>query len=69
MTEQSDPVILLKAELYDLKTKLEGLEKNSEAMLAFFIERSGISNDTKYDNVNELLLAIADKFVVDEVEE
>lgn len=68
MTEQVNPEVVikvLKAELYDVKTKLEIVEQNSELILQFFIEKSGIGEtDQKFNDINELLLAIADRFEV-----
>lgn len=68
MTEQVNPEDVikgLKAQLFDLKEKLEKTEQNAELMLQFFIEKSGIGEtDQKFEDINQLLVAIADRFEV-----
>lgn len=68
MTEQvnlEDVIKGLKAQLFDLKEKLEKTEQNAELMLQFFIEKSGIGEtDQKFEDINQLLVAIADRFEV-----
>lgn len=68
MTEQVNPEDVikgLKAQLFDLKEKLEKTEQNVELMLQFFIEKSGIGEtDQKFEDINQLLVAIADRFEV-----